>query len=46
MQISTITAALENWAPLSYQESYDNAGLIIGRGKVDFPIFTEIASAS
>ena len=30
MQISTITAALETWAPLSYQESYDNAGLIIG----------------
>lgn len=30
MQIKEITAALETWAPLAYQESYDNAGLIIG----------------
>ena len=30
MQISTITSALELWAPLSYQEPYDNAGLIVG----------------
>ena len=30
MQISKIMSTLESWAPLSYQESYDNAGLIIG----------------
>jgi dinuclear metal center YbgI/SA1388 family protein len=30
MQIKSITTALESWAPLSFQESYDNAGLIIG----------------
>ena len=30
MQISTIISTLESWAPLSYQESYDNSGLIIG----------------
>ncbi|MFZ4399148.1 MAG: Nif3-like dinuclear metal center hexameric protein [Bacteroidales bacterium] len=30
MLIKTITDLIENHAPLSYQESYDNAGLIIG----------------
>jgi dinuclear metal center YbgI/SA1388 family protein len=30
MQISKIMAALESWAPLSYQESYDNCGLLVG----------------
>ncbi len=30
MQIKDITRILEDFAPLSYQESYDNAGLIIG----------------
>ncbi|WP_439506783.1 Nif3-like dinuclear metal center hexameric protein [Sediminibacterium sp.] len=30
MKISEITKALENFAPLAYQESYDNAGLITG----------------
>ncbi|MEP1095634.1 MAG: Nif3-like dinuclear metal center hexameric protein [Cyclobacteriaceae bacterium] len=30
MQIKDITNFLENWAPPSLQESYDNSGLIIG----------------
>ncbi len=30
MQIGQITDALENWAPLHYQEDYDNAGLMLG----------------
>ena len=30
MKIKEITAVLEGYAPLSLQESYDNAGLIIG----------------
>ncbi len=30
MQIGKITAALENWAPLSFQEDYDNCGLLVG----------------
>jgi dinuclear metal center YbgI/SA1388 family protein len=30
MQIKDITAYLESIAPLSYQESYDNSGLIVG----------------
>ncbi|MCB0480544.1 MAG: Nif3-like dinuclear metal center hexameric protein [Flavobacteriales bacterium] len=30
MTIGEITATLENWAPLSLQEPYDNAGLICG----------------
>lgn len=29
-RIQDITQVLEYWAPLNYQESYDNAGLIIG----------------
>ncbi len=28
--IRDITQYLENWAPLAYQESYDNAGLLVG----------------
>ena len=32
MQISAITDFLESLAPTSYQESYDNAGLITGSG--------------
>lgn len=31
MFINQLTQTLENWAPLSLQESYDNAGLLIGR---------------
>ncbi|GAB3939076.1 Nif3-like dinuclear metal center hexameric protein [Larkinella terrae] len=30
MKIHAITSCLEAWAPLAYQESYDNAGLIVG----------------
>ncbi len=30
MNISDVTASLEQLAPLSYQESYDNSGLLIG----------------
>ncbi len=30
MKIKEITDALEKWAPLSLQESYDNSGLILG----------------
>ncbi|SMG38603.1 Nif3-like dinuclear metal center hexameric protein [Sphingobacterium psychroaquaticum] len=30
MKISTLTQYLEQLAPLSYQESYDNSGLIVG----------------
>ena len=30
MQINNIISALENWAPLAWQEPYDNAGLIVG----------------
>mgnify|MGYP006269206877 CR=1 FL=1 len=30
MKIKDVLSHLEQWAPLSYQESYDNAGLIIG----------------
>ena len=30
MQIKAFIHSLEEWAPLQYQESYDNAGLIVG----------------
>jgi dinuclear metal center YbgI/SA1388 family protein len=30
MQLKEITSLIESFAPLSYQESYDNSGLIIG----------------
>ncbi|WP_075591082.1 Nif3-like dinuclear metal center hexameric protein [Labilibacter marinus] len=35
MQIKDITQILEDFAPLSFQESYDNAGLIIGNNKTE-----------
>ncbi|MFA6924342.1 MAG: Nif3-like dinuclear metal center hexameric protein [Bacteroidales bacterium] len=35
MKISEITKCLEEFAPLSYQESYDNSGLIIGNSDID-----------
>ncbi|MGQ1786579.1 MULTISPECIES: Nif3-like dinuclear metal center hexameric protein [unclassified Saccharicrinis] len=35
MQIKQITKILEDFAPLSFQESYDNAGLIIGNKNDD-----------
>eukprot|EP01132_Coremiostelium_polycephalum_P000086 gene86-113_t len=36
MQIKDITVYLEQWAPLAYQESYDNSGLLVGNA------FTEV----
>ncbi len=30
IKIKDVTRYLEEWAPLSYQESYDNAGLLTG----------------
>ncbi len=33
MKIREITDVIERFAPLSLQESYDNAGLIVGRGE-------------
>lgn len=30
MQIKAFITSLEDWAPLQFQESYDNAGLIVG----------------
>ena len=30
MKIKEITHQLETWAPLMYQEEYDNAGLLVG----------------
>ncbi len=35
MQIKQITKILEDFAPLSFQESYDNAGLIIGAAQTE-----------
>jgi dinuclear metal center YbgI/SA1388 family protein len=35
MQVSAITGFLESLAPLAYQESYDNAGLLTGSGSWD-----------
>lgn len=30
MRVKDITSTLEQWAPLSYQEDYDNSGLLVG----------------
>ena len=30
MKVKDITSVLEQWAPLAYQESYDNSGLLVG----------------
>ena len=35
MQIKQITQYIESFAPLAFQESYDNAGLIIGNPEDD-----------
>lgn len=35
MKISNVIAKLEEWAPPSFQESYDNAGLICGNAQSD-----------
>lgn len=32
MKLKAITTFLEQWAPLNYQEDYDNSGLIVGDG--------------
>ncbi|MBN1250714.1 MAG: Nif3-like dinuclear metal center hexameric protein [Bacteroidales bacterium] len=36
MKIKEIIEELENYAPLSYQENYDNSGLIIGSANTEF----------
>ena len=33
--IQKVMDSLEEWAPLSYQEGYDNAGLIVGDPKTE-----------
>lgn len=35
MQVKDITSLIEKIAPLSYQEDYDNAGLIVGRAEME-----------
>lgn len=35
MKIKEVIAALEKWAPKSYQESYDNSGLIVGDAQAE-----------
>jgi dinuclear metal center YbgI/SA1388 family protein len=35
IKIKDVTRYLEEWAPLSYQESYDNAGLITGNSTAE-----------
>ncbi|MBQ8863406.1 MAG: Nif3-like dinuclear metal center hexameric protein [Rikenellaceae bacterium] len=35
MKIKDVTRVLEEFAPLAYQESYDNSGLIVGRGDAE-----------
>ena len=30
MQIKDVCTALDAWAPLAFQESYDNVGLLVG----------------
>ncbi len=35
MIVYDLAKSLEKWAPLSYQENYDNSGLIVGDGTMD-----------
>jgi len=35
MKLREIILGLEQWAPINYQESYDNSGLIVGAGDED-----------
>ena len=35
MQIFHVIHALEQWAPLAYQEGYDNSGLLVGDRNID-----------
>lgn len=36
MKVKDILTSLEAWAPLPYQESYDNSGLLIGDARTEF----------
>ena len=35
MKLKEITSILEEWAPLEYQEKYDNSGLIVGDPNIE-----------
>jgi dinuclear metal center YbgI/SA1388 family protein len=35
MKLREVTSVLEEWAPLEYQESYDNSGLIVGDPNIE-----------
>tara|TARA_B110000211_G_C14080049_1_gene554105 strand:+ start:2411 stop:3193 length:783 start_codon:yes stop_codon:yes gene_type:complete len=35
MKLKELTSILEKWAPLEYQESYDNSGLIVGDPNIE-----------
>jgi len=35
MKVKDITSTLEAWAPLKYQESYDNCGLLVGDSQAE-----------
>ena len=35
MKLKELCSLLEDWAPLAYQESYDNSGLIVGDNSVE-----------
>ncbi|MFN9519407.1 MAG: Nif3-like dinuclear metal center hexameric protein, partial [Bacteroidota bacterium] len=35
IRVSDIVSLLENWAPPALQESYDNAGLIVGSEQME-----------
>jgi len=35
MKLSLLTKFLESYAPLNYQEDYDNSGLIVGEGELE-----------
>ena len=35
MRLREVTSILEEWAPLEYQESYDNSGLIVGDPNIE-----------
>jgi putative NIF3 family GTP cyclohydrolase 1 type 2 len=35
MKLNSIIAEIERFAPLSYQESYDNCGLLVGNQNMD-----------
>lgn len=35
MKLAVLTRFLESYAPLNYQEDYDNSGLIVGHGELE-----------